>query len=61
MKRFMTGAEVVEELSLRNVRQLYGLRVREGLPHIRLNGKEIRYDREKIIRWAAKRQVRNKF
>jgi phage terminase Nu1 subunit (DNA packaging protein) len=51
-KNLLTEKDLVEWLSLKNKRQVRALRDR-GMPHLKLNGHEIRYDPNIIEQWMA--------
>ena len=51
-KILLTQQDLVEWLSLKNKRQVRALRDR-GMPHLKLNGHEIRYDPNIIEQWMA--------
>jgi hypothetical protein len=51
-KNLLTEMDLVEWLSLKNKRQVRALRDR-GMPHLKLNGHEIRYDPNIIEQWMA--------
>ena len=53
VKRIMTEADLIESLNLKNKRQVRSLR-EKGLPHMKLNGHEIRYDPELVEEWMIK-------
>ena len=53
VKKIMTEADLIEWLGLKNKRQVRSLR-EKGLPHMKLNGHEIRYDPELVEEWMIK-------
>ena len=53
----MTEADLIEWLNLKNKRQVRSLR-EKGLPHMKLNGHEIRYDPELVEEWMIKNAKR---
>ena len=50
VKKIMTELDLIEWLNLKNKRQVRSLR-EKGLPHMKLNGHEIRYDPDLVEEW----------
>ena len=50
VKKIMTEPDLIEWLNLKNKRQVRSLR-EKGLPHMKLNGHEIRYDPDLVEEW----------
>ena len=50
VKKIMTEPDLIEWLTLKNKRQVRSLR-EKGLPHMKLNGHEIRYDPALVEEW----------
>ena len=59
VKKIMTEAGLIEWLGLKNKRQVRSLR-EKGLPHMKLNGHEIRYDPDDVLEWMDKNAKENK-
>jgi len=56
-RNLITENDLITWLSLKNKRQLRSLR-EKGMPHLKLNGHEIRYNPEEIEQWMAKNAER---
>jgi len=50
IKKIMTEPDLITWLNLKNKRQVRSLRDK-GLPHMRLNGHEFRYDPDLVEEW----------
>jgi len=50
VKKIMTEPDLIAWLNLKNKRQVRSLR-EKGLPHMKLNGHEIRYDPDLVEAW----------
>jgi len=51
-KNLLTESDLITWLSLKNKRQARSLR-EKGMPHLKLNGHEIRYNPEEVEQWMA--------
>ncbi len=52
-KNLLTESDLITWLTLKNKRQARSLR-EKGMPHLKLNGHEIRYDPTEVEQWMAK-------
>ena len=57
VKKIMTELDLIEWLNLKNKRQVRSLR-EKGLPHMKLNGHEIRYDPDLVEEWMRENAKR---
>jgi hypothetical protein len=57
VKKIITEQDLITWLHLKNKRQVRSLRDR-GMPHMKLNGHEIRYDPDLVEEWMTKNAQR---